>query len=442
MFKNQINYIVRKDIVFWLLILFSIAFAFYPGTLKNNFFISINLLLVGMLSLIGLFKIRVKQIRLSISIYIFYYFFFFIAPIVQYKNAVFFHTKSVLKDEYYFNASLLVLATLFMFICIDLFLKNKQSKPLFFLNENSFSFRLAFSISFFSTLLYLYLIKFNLKLLVFRPFDYSLKENTNWGSIGYGLLLFVRQIPFVVFFKSILKKSKINQQQMILFLFVLLISFPTSLPRGLAAVIYIPILLTFFPVFKHRTVFVFIFFIGLLVVFPLMNCARDWNEGSFSFNYELFTTGHFDAFQNLAYLLKENIITNGAQLKGNMLFFLSNINNIPNVGSGHLVGAKVGFSYLNVAMPFIGEGYVNFGYVGVFLFVLVLSSFNFLLESLNSIYKSRSEIKLLYLMMFGYEFYLMRGDLRSSIKMLVSFLLAILVVNLCINLNKLCAKNG
>jgi len=45
---------------------------------------------------------------------------------------------------------------------------------------------------------YLYLLKFNWSLLIYRPFLFRLKYNTNMGLVGYGLLLISRWIPLVV----------------------------------------------------------------------------------------------------------------------------------------------------------------------------------------------------------------------------------------------------
>jgi hypothetical protein len=76
----------------------------------------------------------------------------------------------------------------------------------------------------------------------------------------------------------------------------------------------------------------------------------------------------------------------------------------------------MGYSFTNVDMCF-GEGYANFGYFGMFLFLAVIT---LLMRSwtINMLCKM-SFIKLFYIFL-GFEFYLLRGDLYSSIKIMSS----------------------
>jgi len=72
-------------------------------------------------------------------------------------------------------------------------------------------------------------------------------------------------------------------------------------------------------------------------------------------------------------------ITYGRQLVGALLFFVprSIWPNKP-VGSGHFVAenmlmTRYSFWFTNISMPFPGEGYINFGILGIILFAFILA---------------------------------------------------------------------
>ncbi|MFC2110138.1 hypothetical protein ACFLRU_06390 [Bacteroidota bacterium] len=197
--------------------------------------------------------------------------------------------------------------------------------------------------------------------------------------------------------------------------------------------IYIPILLILIPAIREKLNYVFGLCLGVFVVFPLANNFRYWKEGEFSFNYELFNTAHFDAFQNFILLLNEKIITNGEQLLGSILFFVQE-NTWPNrpVGTGQMLAETLGFNYTNVTMPFLGEGYANWGLLGVFLFLLFIAILNAFFDSFSFLTFRRKTINFFYLVFLGFEFYLLRGDLMSSIKIFTSFLIAVMFVEICV----------
>ena len=154
---------------------------------------------------------------------------------------------------------------------------------------------------------------------------------------------------------------------------------------------------------------------------------------------ENFTTGHFDAFQNFTLLLKEDIITYGEQLIGSFMFFVPRTFWAEKpVGTGAMLAEHLGYSWTNIAMPLIGEGYANFGYVGIFLFMGVLALINGFLDKMYEHQKMSILIKIAYLYLIGFEFYLMRGDLMSSFHKLfvicctivITFLLFKIIANL------------
>jgi hypothetical protein len=55
----------------------------------------------------------------------------------------------------------------------------------------------------------------------------------------------------------------------------------------------------FIPILNDKKYYIKMYLLGLLLAFPLFNNFRHLYERNFSFNYELFETAHFDAFQTL-----------------------------------------------------------------------------------------------------------------------------------------------
>ena len=408
--------------------------------------------LIGVFSLYGtLISIDTKSFSLNKTFCMFFYFFFSLAPAVQYKNKAVFFFENVLTNEIYIKTGLLLLVILIVYIVFyhlvfSYLIRKKRFATIIQLNfkANSYSaIVLSYIMALFSLIAVVYLMKWDLSLLIYRPFAYDLKNNTNLGLIGYSLLLIFRLIPFFILlnYKLVTKK---NDKHTYFFLFiVLLICFPSSLSRGILAIIYIPVLILFFPFLKKGINYVLLFMFGVLVLFPILNNFRYLKEGIFKINFESFNSAHFDAFQNMALLIDENIITGGRQLLGSLFFFIqeSQWPNRPN-GSGHLLGETIGYSYLNVSMPFFGEGYVNWGYAGVLLFLIIIVLLNSIWDFTVSKGLNRFPLKSFYLIFLGFEFYVLRGDLYSSTKIFYSFLVAFLVVALLFFINSKITKES
>jgi len=439
-FKRFKNYKATKltRLLFVVLSVFSFFFIFLNTGIRYDLWVLAVFFLIAFFSLYSIFiSIDTKGFSLNKSFSLFFYFFFSLAPAYQFKNKTSFFITDYLPSEVYLKYGIILLIILlfyillyhigFNYLCGNKFrflnAKFKQGKKN---KDNLIVMYLLVIISFIS---FMYLIKWDWTLLVYRPFLYRLKYNTNLGFVGYAISLILRLIPFIVllYYKI---QNKTNNKHIYFFLIMLLFAnFPTSLSRGVLAIIYIPVFILFIPKLRQGVNYVLLFMGGLLVIFPLFNNFRYLKEGIVNSNFELFNTAHFDAFQNFALLLDENIITNGNQLLGSVLFFIQEAQweNKPN-GTGHLLGETIGYSYLNVSMPYFGEGYANWGYLGMVIFLIFIAFFNAFFDVISKKPNLKSWIYSLYLILLGFEFYLMRGDLYSSIKIFSSFLMAMLVV--------------
>lgn len=436
---------IRKYFLLLVMALFTIVFTYVNSGTRYEILPLTLFFLIGLFSLYGLFlSIDNHDVSLNKTFCLFYYFFFSIAPISQFKkNLVFFVKNKFISDELYTKGAILLLGILIIYLLLyhliySYFNKIKLSSQT--TKQGEFKLvnqKLLVAISAISVVFYLYLIKFNWNLLIFRPFVFLLKNNTNLGLIGYAILLVVQIIPFVCLVRYKLRKPVNDKITYVLFFMMLLACFPTALSRSIVGMLYIPLFLLFMPILNKNKYYLKMYLVGLLVVFPLFNNFRYLYEGNFHFNYDLFESAHFDAFQNFVFLLDENIITNGRQLLGSVFFFVqeSQWNNRP-MGTGTLLAETLAYCYTNVDMPFFGEGYANFGYFGMFVFLILITFFNVFMDYRYARGMMSYFLKIFFYLFLGFEFYLLRGDLYSSVKIMTSFTLAIGIVESIFFMNK------
>ena len=177
-----------------------------------------------------------------------------------------------------------------------------------------------------------------------------------------------------------------------------------------------------------------LFFIGgLLIVFPFLNQFRHFSAGTslkFGLNFDMFAEGHFDSYQNFALIIFENIISWGRQLLGVLLFWVPRtIWPSKPIGSGHYIAEELSMSFHNISANFFAEGYINFGFLGIILFVVFLAWFT---ARMDNIYwevvheKQNNFFRVIYYLMLGMLFFIMRGDLLSSFAFTVGIILSIL----------------
>lgn len=215
--------------------------------------------------------------------------------------------------------------------------------------------------------------------------------------------------------RSIVTKS-------ILLLLMILSVFPTGVSRYTVAFAYTPLLLVFVPAMRRTSYFGATLLFSVIFVFPLLNQFR-YFSGLDSLtllpSMEFFHAAHFDAYENLASAIESNFVSYGYQLLGAVLFFVPRtIWPGKPVGSGYEMAEHLGYNFNNISMPLLGEGYVNFGFIGVLLFVALLGC---LMAKLDNVFASRmnSEGRVdykmtIYYFLVGALFFLLRGDLMSS----------------------------
>jgi len=222
---------------------------------------------------------------------------------------------------------------------------------------------------------------------------------------------------------------------------MLLVNFPTATARFWMASVYLGLLLIIKRKFKNPHLFKIVIFIGILVIFPAINIFRHntfsdaIKQGLYIPNpADAFLVGDFDSYSMLTravIFVDVYGITWGRQLLGNILFFIPRkIWPTKPIGSGAMMATQMDWSFTNVSCPFIGEGYINFGVIGVILFAIFIAN---LTASADKVYTKSisfqnqiSLLELVYPFSMGFLFFILRGDLLSSLSYYVGFMLPIM----------------
>lgn len=396
--------------------------------------IDINIIHITFLinfSLIFIFILFSSQNTVK-TILFFYFFnivFFIIAPWVQYNNNTLFWTHFNFNDNNYLLNNFII-----FFSLIVVFISYSMS-PVFLYSKlkikegggNKFIAILMGLICFF---IVLYSYGFNFSKLFFRgfvedEFEYNVKVSQYFRVISVTAMI----LPVFIFLRFL--KNGTILFKMILFLLVLLCAFPTAIPRFMVAYIYFPLLIALIPKAKYSSYMMIFLILSIFYIFPFLNQFRYFeNLSSISFVPDLgfLNEAHFDAYQNLMDVIRFEFITYGYQLLGALLFFIPRLfwADKP-YGSGYHLAETKNYFFNNISMPYVAEGYVNFGLFGIVLFCIIIG---FIMKQIDFILLSKENMLYdkyqIYLGVFlcAALFFMFRGDLMSSYGNLLAGIIA------------------
>jgi hypothetical protein len=417
-----------------------------------NWIVIVSFLINGSLFLTQLATISPLGFSLREMYYLFMVIYMFVAPLVQYISGQFpWWDTHLLTDERMLYANILIL--LFTVLFELTYAKTKEHARTFvgkiFLKEIKCS---RFYISWMliaSTFYFGYVFQKSSSIFVLLSrgtygevfIDVSqpiiLVLNITAAGISVNLLAYV--------IATAKRKSTPSSRILLVLssLLVILINFPTGRARFWTGAVYLGIFLAWKRVIKTKNAFKVIFLTGFIILFPLLNLfrAQAINEVLGSnikppTILETITTADFDAysmFVRTIAVVHEEGPTNGRQLLGNLLFFVprSVWQNKP-VGSGHEIAQRLGWRFRNISCPLVGEAYINFGVLGIPLFAIALGYVTKKLDSLYycSIVRFSSNvqvIELLYPFYVGFLFFILRGDLLSSLSYTIGFSIPVFI---------------
>lgn len=429
------THLSRSQILWLLFCLSAIALTYFLTEVPSQadiFFSNFGILAI---SSIGLSKRPKRHYSLTKVVYLFCFFFFGVVPLNDAAMSNQYWGGSEISPESYLETNVLIIIGLIVFLLTESF---SFKAPWFMRSTNPNA-----KATLFSKLLLLFL-SISASLIIGIHFGFDLISiiargaSTEFASeavlqdsesiserLFFGVM--IRPIPIValLLFSRIHLHTEYNLYDRLIFSILFLLAFffvaPTSVSRFMAATLYIPMLIAYTKLWERPYAMQASLFIAILVVMPILDQFRYFNPNDikFSLSLEALNQGHFDAYQNFARAVELGFHSNGRQLIGALLFFVPRtIWEDKPIGSGAQMAEDAGLSFSNISMPFMGEGYVNFGIAGVVLFMLVLG---FLAKWLDDAYWKRGNLSshpifsCYYHLLLGLCFFMMRGDLLSSV---------------------------
>ena len=193
-----------------------------------------------------------------------------------------------------------------------------------------------------------------------------------------------------------------------------------------------------------------------MVVLPFLNAFRNVAFANVSLGKALANTfknlptawldGDYDAYTMFTLVVDyvSHIgVTAGNQLLGAIFFFVPrSIWPGKAVGSGYHVADTLGWSFKNLSCPLPGEGYINFGIIGIILFGVFIGRLTMKLDvlywkSIDIKQKNIRRIDVIYPVTAMFFFFMCRGDLMSSFAYMVGY---IAVWEICIQIMRFSVK--
>lgn len=423
--------------IFICTILFIGINAFENLTVSNvNGVVLFTFIFNGVIIFLRLLKNSKLGYSLSSVIDMFMFVFMFLAPMIQYLNKIFpWGNAYLISDKIIVVTNFIILLFLLIYYLFygKFILKYKKNKKNFTL-VSFINIQLILDIGFVISILGgIYIISITGIQNLFARSTNSLGLDNTQGLIVNN---FLKGFPTTTLLMNLVYWKKNRRfhnlfQVLTLSLLTVLLNFPTGTARFQVAVVYLALLIVTKQKFNNKYLFKYVLFIGLFVIFPLLNVFRRNTFADLAtLNITLpnpidsFLTGNYDTYSMLArsiIYVSTNGTTLGSQLLGNVFFFIPrSLWPDKPIGSGVFIGEYFGWEFTNVSMPYIGEGYINFGLFGIVLFSVFLAFITSKLdynyeEMVGQSYKKVSLISIVYPMLIGYLFFIMRGDLLSSL---------------------------
>ncbi|MBD5274765.1 MAG: O-antigen polysaccharide polymerase Wzy [Bacteroides sp.] len=444
--NNKLNLYFQFIISFiTVCILYSLAISFNGKYDSEIVYITNSIIIIY--SLIHIISNESKSYSAIKIFYLFIFFFMGFAPLMQYKLG----TETV--GGYKISESTYILTNIiliFVLIIFDLSYKyiiqsnkrNKIKKSIKYFDignelliENAKWRNILLCLAIFSTFFTIYTFRNTPWLLLIRGIEdltgapQTVSESGNFSGPLFDCIIRPISVLCCINYLALGK----NRKYKFIFIIIALIGcFPTSLSRLRTAAYYMPILILLLPKLRYNNRFILFFIAGFLIVFPLLNNFRTWSTGKLStpkFDFEMFCNMNYDSYQSLAFVIQNDIVTYGKQLSVALFFWIPrSIWPDKPYMSGRMVAHEYNLWFDQISMNYFGEGYLNAGIIGIFIFTIILANitarfdYSFWIKNKGNLHSFFAPF---YLLFIGMYFFFMRGDLMYGLE----YTLCLMIVN-------------
>ncbi|MFT5852184.1 MAG: hypothetical protein ACI87J_002160 [Colwellia sp.] len=431
---------VISSTLFASLALFLVFFVYYSGAGKGGGYLFIvSNLAICILCISGLLWKNVQTVSLKNTFFLFTFVFMGTTPFLEYANDISYWGRIKPSYDAMVYANIIVIQSILVFVGSYVIGYKGRIIARVFDRSNRYLSRVVnsnpklgiytvFILAIVSCYMTADYNNFNLLSLFYRGGDFDRLEISKSLFLIY--IYVIKPIPVMAMLYIWLYKDKKNYKGLLYLLFFMCLIFvaPTSIARFYAVTLYLPLVICYTQFFDRYLSYQISFVFGVLFIFPMLNGFRYYSDkfdiSKFSLSYDFFFSGHFDAYQNLAKVVELELITLGHQLLGVIGFAVPRIfwSDKP-IGSGAFLAKQEGLFFETISMPLIAEGYLNFGMLGVIMFVFI---FGYFAGSLDSFYqnlrikKEKHFILPIYFIFIGLSLLVLRGDLLSSFAYTVS----------------------
>lgn len=395
--------------------------------------------LIGLQSIYAMLFMGPSGHSMIKSIFFFNYIFFSLVPLIELEySVIYWGGKGFEEIQYSWVGLLIFFANIFVIISyffIYKFTGNKVSEISYHFRSEDKPINKLNSLHSLLILIFVLLLaffifsvhNFSIASLLLRGGELSQKnyEGTTALLLFEG---FIRLLPFCVLIALVTTVRGSLGLKIFLFFIAILCVFPTAIARFRVPALYLSLAVFLFPwlLIQRRILITYLF--GFIYIFPILDSFRYFSgieDLGQSLDVSFVEKGHFDAFQNFVRLVFEYPITYGYQLLGVFLFWLprSFWEDKP-IGSGATLAEELSYSYVNISSAWLAEGWINFGFLGVIIFAILLGLLAASLDKEFWIKGMGLETSVYYIMFSGFILFLMRGDLLSGAAFLVGFALA------------------
>lgn len=406
-----------------------------------------------------------KSFSPFLSVFIVFNFLFFIvAPLIQINHVMIngYENTGSFMQSFPFRENICIRANTYILIFNVVF----GASYLYFKSKVNFKNRLTYNynqVPVFLFILFVFtsiVLLINFKSIIFQ-FQHEYYEEAEQTNVSQYLIVqkFLYFIPFsgliVSFFYLINNKNLTVNKKYVYFFFIyflvviLILKNPLTEKRNALGPLYITMIFLFFRRFLSNNFKVLrLMFLSMIVLFPALSIFTHsrYSLGEMiakpiylykNIEYlkitDAFNSLHYDAYVNflatIDYFDKKTIIF-GEQLMCSLFFFVPrSIWHSKPETTGFLIGNylidKYKFDWNNLSNPYVSEGYINFGIVGILIFAVILG---YLFVVMIRWLQSEDYLKSIFAFYFSiYLMYFLRGDLTSGFAYIIAFLCAIVI---------------